>query len=323
MRFGLALFVGAGLVCAAGAVAGAQSYPERTIRLIVPAGPAGPTDMLGRLIADRLTASLHQTVIVDNRGGGGGAIGARVVAAADPDGYTLLFGNTATLANIPAVSKSAGYDGVKSFAAVAKVTDSYQVLVVRPDFVARSVAELLAYARANPGKLNASAAGVGNLTQLSTELLRLKAGIDLVTVMYKSGAESVTALLSGQVDLTIDNVTVLHSLISDGKLRALAVTSAARQPEFPSIPTMVEAGVPDYVVTSFFGVVAPAGTPPLIVSKLNAAVNEALRSDLLGDSLKAIGAAPSIETPEQFAAFIATEAQKWTAIAIAAGIRTD
>jgi len=324
IRFAVAVaIVGAGLANATTGTASAQNYPDWVIKLVVPAGPAGPTDMLGRLIADRLTASLGQPVIVDNRGGAGGALGARTVAAAEPDGYTLLFGNTATLANLPAVSKSAGYDGAKSFAAVAKITDSYQVLVVRPDFVAKSVAELLAYAKANPGKFNYSAAGVGNLTQLSGELLKLKTGIDFVTVMYKSGAESVTALLGGQVDLTIDNVTVVRSLIQEGKLRALAVTSTQRQRDFPEVPTMVEAGVPDYAVTSFFGVVAPAGTPGPIITKLNGAINDALKTELLRTSLRNIGAEPSIETPERFSAFIATELRKWTAIANAAGIGTD
>src|SRR5579871_5374401 len=211
----------------------AQTYPTRVIKLIVPAGPAGPTDLLARLLADRMSAALAQPVIVENRGGGGGVIGARAVANAEPDGYTLLFGNTATFANIPAVSRNAGYDPRKNFSPIAKVMDSYQVLVVRPDFPAKTVGELVAYAKANPGKLNAGAAGLGNLTNLSVELLKLKAGIDCATVQYKSGGEFVRAVLSGEVHLAIDNVTSLRALIDDGKLRALAVTSKARAPDFP------------------------------------------------------------------------------------------
>jgi tripartite-type tricarboxylate transporter receptor subunit TctC len=204
----------------------AQSYPSKVIKMVVPAGPGGPTDVLARLVAERMVAALGQSVIIDNRGGAGGAIAAKAVAGADPDGYTLLFGNTATLANIPAVSKSAGYDPVRNFAAVAKVMDSYMILVVRADAPWKSVGELVAYAKANPGRLNHGSAGAGNLTHLSGELLKVKAGIDFVSVQYKSSAEFNTALLGGQVDLVVDNVAGLRALIQDGKLRALAVSSA-------------------------------------------------------------------------------------------------
>ena len=221
------------------------------------------------------------------------------------------------------MSASPGYDPTKNFTAVAKVMDSYQVLVVRPDFPAKTIGELVAYAKQNPGKLNYGAAGLGNLTNLSGELLKLKAGIDFVSVQYKSGAEFVAAVLSGEVQLAIDNVTSLRALIEDGRLRALAVTSAARQRDFPEVPTMIEAGVPDYVVTSFFGVVAPAGTPAPIVAKLNAVINDALKTDTLRESLKRLGAEPTIETPDAFATFIAAETRKWTEIAAAAHIKID
>ena len=311
------------LALAATMSAHAQAYPDRVIKMVVPAGPGGPTDVLARLVAERLSSALGQSVIIENRGGGGGAIGAKTVANADPDGYTLLFGNTATLANIPAVSRSAGYDPVKNFAAVAKVMDSYQILVVRPDFPAKSVRELVAYAKANPGKLNYGAAGVGNLTNLAGELMKLKAGIDFVPIQYKSGAESIAAVLGDQVQLAIDNVTALRSLIEEGRLTALAVTSAARQKDFPDLPTMIEAGVPDYVVTSFFGVVAPAGTPAAIVMKLNGAINDGLKSEALQTSLKRLGAEATIETPEKFQAFISAETRKWTEIANTANIKVD
>ena len=297
----------------------AQVYPNKVIKLIVPAGPGGPTDILGRLVGDRMSAALGQPVVVDNRGGGGGAIAARAVAAAEPDGYTLLFGNTATLANIPAVSKGAGYDPTRNLAAVAKVMDSYMLLVVRPDAPWTSVAELIAYAKANPGKLNHGAAGAGNLTHLGGELLKVKADVDFVAVQYKSSAEFNTALLGGQIDLAFDNVTSLRPLIDEGKLRALAVTSAARQADFPAVPTMIEAGVPDYVVTAFFGVAAPAGTPAPVIAKLNAVINDALGTEALQSALKKLGAAPTIESPEQFAAFIAAEMRKWSEI----GIKVD
>jgi len=301
----------------------AQSYPSKPIKLIVPAGPGGPTDVLARLVGDRMTAALGQPVVVDNRGGAGGAIAAKAVAGAEADGYTLLFGNTATLANIPAVSKGAGYDPTKNFAAVAKVMDSYMLLVVRPDAPWKSVAELVAYAKANPGKLNHGAAGPGNLTHLAGELLKVKAGIDFVAVQYKSSAEFLTALLGSQVDLAIDAALGLRPLLLDKKVRPLALTSATRQDDFPDVPTMMEAGVPDYVVTAFFGVVAPAGTPPAVVAKLNGAINDALATDALRESLRKLAAKPSIGTSDAFGAFIAAEYAKWKGISDSAGIKVD
>jgi tripartite-type tricarboxylate transporter receptor subunit TctC len=201
--------------------------------------------------------------------------------------------------------------------------DSYQLLVVRPDFPAKTAAEFVAYAKANPGKLNMGAAGLGNLTNLSGELLKLRAGIDFVSVQFKSGAESLTAVLGNQVQFAIDNVTAIRALAEDGKLHALAVTSAQRQKDFPNLPTMIEAGVPDYVVTSFFGVVAPAGTPASVVTKLNAAINAALQSDALKGALQRLGAQPATASPEQFGAQIATEYRKWNEIAAAAKIKID
>jgi tripartite-type tricarboxylate transporter receptor subunit TctC len=300
-----------------------QGYPDRPIKIVVPAGPGGPTDVLARLVADQLQATLGQSAVVENRGGGGGVIGARAVVSADADGYTLLFGNTATLANIPAVSRSAGYDPSKAFAAVAKIMDSYQVLVVSPNLPVKSVQELIAYAKANPGKLNFGAAGVGNITHLSGELLKARTGTDFQIVQYKSGAESLNAILGGQVHFTIDNVTAVRALVKDGRLRALAVTSPARKPELPDVPTMIEAGLPGFVVTSFFGVVAPAGTPKPAIDKLNAVINEGLKSEAFRTSLSRLGAQATPETPEQFEALIAGETRKWSDIAATANIRVD
>ena len=317
------LVAAAALAGALAAGASAATWPERPIHLVVPAGPGGPTDVLARLITDRLQQSLGQPVIVDNRAGAGGAIGARAVAAAPPDGYTLMLGNTATLANIPAVSKNAGYDPVKNFSPIAKLTDSYQLLVVTPAFPAKSVAELIAYAKANPGKLDYAAVGAGNLTHLSGELLKARAGIDFAIVHYKSGGEAMTAVVGGQVQFAIDNVTVVRPLVLDQRLRALAVTSRTRQADFPDLPTMIEAGVPDYVVASFFGVVAPAATPVDIVDTLNRAINAALRTPDMLTAFANLGARPSTETPQQFAAFIAGELAKWTDLSNSAGIKVD
>lgn len=301
----------------------AQVYPSKPIRLIVPSAAGGPTDVLARLVAEGLSRSLEQPVIVDNRGGVGGAIGARAAASAQADGYTLLFANTAILATIPATSKTAGYSPARSFTAVAKVAESYQVVVVRPDLPVRTLSDLMAYGKANPGKMNFSAAGMGNLTHLSGELLKARTGIDFVTAQYKSGAESLNALLGGQTDFAIENVGAVRPLVKAGKLRALAVTSAARKPEFAELPTMTEAGVSGYVVTSFFGVMAPAGTKTPIVTRLHDAIGEAQKGSAFQASLHQLGAQSTAETSDQFRSFIEEEISTWTALARAANISVD
>jgi tripartite-type tricarboxylate transporter receptor subunit TctC len=207
------------LVGASAGTASAQSYPERPIRLIVPSAPGGPTDIPARLLS-QILPKLGQPVVIDNRPGAGGAIGARVVATAAPDGYTLLVGNTSVLAVIPAVSASSGYDPVKQFSAVAKFSESYQILVVHPSFAVKSVGELIAYAKANPGKLNYAHTGVGGLPHLTGELFKSVAGVDIVGVPYKSGGDSITGLLGAQVHMTFEGITVLLPLIQEGRLRA-------------------------------------------------------------------------------------------------------
>jgi tripartite-type tricarboxylate transporter receptor subunit TctC len=304
--------------CVAGAPAVAQSFPTRPMHLIVPAAPGGPTDLPARLVAQILPA-LGQPAVVENRPGGGGAIGARSVATAAPDGYTLLVGNTSVLAVIPAVSASAGYDPAKNFAPVVKLTESYQILVVPPSSPFRTVRHVVAFAKQHPGKLNIAHTGAGGLPHLTVELFKARAGVDLVGVPYKSGGESVTAVLGGQVDMTIEGITILLPLIRDGKLRALAVTSRARTPLAPDLPTMIEAGVPDYEVTTFNGVVAPAGTPAAIVAKLNASINTGLQAPDMQARLQKLGAVIRPNTPAQLAAFIVAEHAKWSAL----GIRVD
>jgi tripartite-type tricarboxylate transporter receptor subunit TctC len=304
--------------CVAGAPAVAQSFPTRPMHLIVPAAPGGPTDLPARLVAQILPA-LGQPAVVENRPGGGGAIGARSVATAAPDGYTLLVGNTSVLAVIPAVSASAGYDPAKNFAPVVKLTESYQILVVPPSSPFRTVRHVVAFAKQHPGKLNIAHTGAGGLPHLTVELFKARAGVDLVGVPYKSGGESVTAVLGGQVDMTIEGITILLPLIRDGKLRALAVTSRSRTPLAPDLPTMIEAGVPDYEVTTFNGVVAPAGTPAAIVAKLNASINTGLQAPDMQARLQKLGAVIRPNTPAQLAAFIVAEHAKWSAL----GIRVD
>jgi len=321
-RGSIARWLALAVLAGAGASAAAQDYPERPIHLIVPSAPGGPTDLPARLVA-QILPGLGQPAVVENRAGAGGALGARAVAGATPDGYTLLVGNTSVFAVWPAVSASAGYDPAKSFAPIAKLSESYQIVVVPAASPFKSIREVVAFAKANPGKLNVAHTGLGGLPHLTIELLKARAGIDVVGVPYKSGGESVTAVLGGQVDLTIEGITILLPLIRDGKLHALAVTSRARTPLAPDLPTMIEAGVPDYEVTTFNGVAAPAGTPDGIVQRLNAAINEGMQAADIQNRLLALGAVSKPNSPAQFADFMAAEHRKWSQLAASAHIRLD
>jgi tripartite-type tricarboxylate transporter receptor subunit TctC len=298
----------------------AQSYPTKTIKLVVPFGPGGPTDLAARTVAHVVQTALGQNVVIENRPGAGGGTGTKSVATAEPDGYTLLLGTSATLGVVPALVNNPGYEPIKSFAAVAKISDSTTILVVPPDFAPNSIAELIAYAKANPGKLSYASAGYGNQTQLAAELLIARAGIKAVHVPYKSGAEMVTAVLSGQVQMTFPDISILLPLIKEKKLKALAVTSAARHPQLPDVPTMAESGIADYVTTFWTGVVAPAGTPADIVAKLNAAISDGLKSAQVRDSLAKVGAQTAPGSPQDFANFIAAEKTKWAGIAQTSGL---
>jgi tripartite-type tricarboxylate transporter receptor subunit TctC len=313
------------LVPALGAVTRAetQSYPARTIKLVVPFGPGGPTDVAARIVAQVVQSGLGPSVVIENRPGAGGAIGTKSVANAEPDGATLLIGTSATLGVVPALMKNPGYDPIKSFTPVAKIADSTLVLVVPATLPANSVQEFVAYAKANPGRLSFASAGVGNQTQLLAELFKSKAGLDIVHVPYKSGAEMVTAILGEQVQMAFPDVSILIPLIREGKLKALAVTSASRHPQLPDVPTMIESGIPDYIMTFWSGVVAPAGMPAEIVNRLNTAINDGLTSASVRENLAKVGSVASPGTPQDFADFIAAETRKWSAVARMAGISLD
>jgi tripartite-type tricarboxylate transporter receptor subunit TctC len=303
--------------------ASAQPYPDRLIRIIVPQGPGGPTDLLARVTAQRLQTAYGQTVIIENRGCAGGVIAAKAAGSADPDGYTLFMGNTSVLVLVPILSRTASYDPAKLFAPVARIAESYQVLVVHPALPVKTVAELVTYAKANPGKLNYASAGIGNTIHLAGELFNVTAGVKIVHVPYNSGAEATTAVLGGQVQMTFVNITGLPPLIAEGKLRALAVTSPKRLALLPDVPTMTESGYPDFVVRAFFGIVAPASTPAAIVDKLNATINAEMTSNEMQTTLKRLGAEGGSGTAADFAAFIADERRRWSAVANAANIRID
>jgi tripartite-type tricarboxylate transporter receptor subunit TctC len=301
----------------------AQSYPERPIRIVVPQGPGGPTDLLARVAGQRLQAALGQSTVVENRPGAGGLIAAKAAASADADGYTLFMGNTSVLVLVPILSRKAAYDPAKLFTPVARLAESYQVLVVHPSLPVKSVAELVAYAKANPGKLNFASAGVGNTIHLAGELFNVTAGVKAIHVPYNSGAEATTAVLGGQVQMTFVNVTGLPPLIADGKLRALAVASPKRQALLPDVPTMIESGYPDFVVRAFFGIVAPIRTPAAIINKLNATINAEMNSTEMQTTLKRLGAAAGSGTADDFSAFIAQERRRWSSVAKAANITID
>jgi tripartite-type tricarboxylate transporter receptor subunit TctC len=300
------------------------SYPAaRPVKMVVPFPPGGPVDVTARILSQHLPRTLGQTVIVENRAGAAGALGAKAVAGAEPDGYTLLCGNISTLVVVPAVTNNRDYDPGKVFIPVAKVSQNYEVLVVHPAFAAKSVAELVAHAKANPGKLNFGSAGHGNATHLAAELFKLKTGTDIVHVPYKGAADAVTGVLGGQVQMFFGDIAGMLPLLQQGTLRALAISSDTRSTLLPDLPTMIESGVPDYVVLTYVGVVAPAGTAPSIVGKLNAAINESLTAPEVAAAFGKLGAEVRPASPRDFADFLAAETQKWSNLARAANIRIE
>jgi tripartite-type tricarboxylate transporter receptor subunit TctC len=302
--------------------AAAQTYPVKPIKLIVPFASGGPADVIGRIIGQQVGIILGQNLVVENRGGAGGTIGARMAALAEPDGYTLMFANTSTLSINPAVYHHLDYDPAKAFAPVALVGTTSNILVVNPALPVKSVAELIAYGKARPGKLSYSTPGVGTPPHMIGELFKLRTGLDIIHVPYKSGGGSTQDVVSGQVPMTFENPAVSLPLVLAGSLRALAVTSDVRNPQLPDVPTLNET-IPDFVSVSFTGMVAPAGVPPAIIAKLNAAINESLKAPAVQATLAQLSVDVRPGTPEAFGAFLATEREKWLMVAKAAKIQLD
>jgi tripartite-type tricarboxylate transporter receptor subunit TctC len=304
-----------------GSLRAQQNYPNRPIRLIVPFPPGGPIDTMARLVGEQLTASVGQ-VVVENRPGGGSTIGTKFVAGADPDGYTLLFGSSGSLAVAPALYSSLDVDPRKAFAPIATVALLPHVFVENLDVPAHTIAEFVAYAKANPGKLNFGA-GLGTPPHLLSTLFKTEAGIDVVYVPYNGSAQSITDLLGGRTQFTIDGLVTLLPLIKAGKVRALAVARAERWPELPDVPTLVESGFPDFVIDAWTGVVAPASTPPAIVEKLNGAINAGMKTPAAQASLAKFSAIANLGTPQDFERFLASQMAKWGAIVKLAGAKID
>lgn len=300
---------------------GAQTYPARPIRLIVPFPPGGPTDIMGRLIAQQLSASFGP-IVVDNRPGAGSTIGAKLAAGAEPDGYTLLFGSTASLAIAPALYKNAGYDPLKSFDPVAMVSDVPYLMAVRPDLPAKTVRDVVAYAEANPGKLNFGAPS-GTPTYLLAALFKRLTNTDLLVVPYKGGAGVIADLLGGQLQGTFETTSVILSYVREGSLRPLAVASRTRLSDLPDVPTMIESGFSDFVGDSWTGIAAPTGTPPAIVGRLNAAINTALKSPEVTASFAKLKAEARTGTPKDFGVFLAEERRRWADFVRASGVEPE
>jgi tripartite-type tricarboxylate transporter receptor subunit TctC len=302
----------------------AQAYPNRPIKIVIPFAPGGPTEFVLRLVADRLTAVLGQAVVIENRpGGAGGTVGAKSVAVAEPDGYTLLFSSPGPLVTAAAIYKNLDYDPIKSFAPIAMVIYAPQMLVVHPSVPANSLPELIAYAKNNPGKITFGSSGYGTQPHMLGEMLKLMADIDIVHVPYRGAGQSVTDLLAGQVQMIFETTAILLPHVEGGQLRALAVAAEARSPLLPGVPTTAESGYPKLLASFWSGLLAPAGTPPGIVEKLNVAVNEILKSKEAQAGLARLSAEAKIGSPQDFAAFIAVEAPRWAAIANATGIKVD
>jgi tripartite-type tricarboxylate transporter receptor subunit TctC len=310
------------LAVAFGGAAAAQSYPAKPIKLIVPFAAGGPADVIGRIIGQQAGVILGQSFVVENRGGAGGTIGARLAAQAEPDGYTLMFANTSTLSINPAVYRNLDFDPAKAFVPVALVGTTSNLVVVNPALPIKSIADLIAYGKANPGKLAYSSPGVGTPPHMIGEMLKLRTGLDITHVPYKSGGSSTQDVVSGQVPLTFENPAVSLPLVQAGSIRAIAVTSEARNPRLPEVATVAET-IPDFVSVSFTGMVAPAGVSPAIIAKLNAAINDSLKSPEVMATLAKLSVDIKAGTPAEFGAFLAKEREKWQGVAKAAHIQID
>jgi tripartite-type tricarboxylate transporter receptor subunit TctC len=318
--FALGLFVGA---LAWLPNAGAQEYPTKPIRLVITYPPGGNTDLVGRALALKLGEFMGQQVVVDNRGGAGGVLGSMITAQSAPDGYTIMLGTSAGMVINPLLSRKLTYDPVRDFAPVSMVVIVPQLLVINPQLPVKNVRELIAFAKAKPGYLNAGSSGVGTPNHFGTELLKWLAGVDIVHVPYKGGAPALTDLLGGQIQMAFSSVPAVLPHIKAGRLVALGVGSAKRSPALPNIPTIAEAGVPGYEYTTWYGIFAPAKTPRTLIARLNAEIVKAMETPDIKDRFTALGGDPDPGTPEELRAYMANESAKWAKIIKAANIRIE
>lgn len=314
------LFMTAALISGA---AMAQAYPVKPIRLVVPLAPGGTTDLIARMVAERMSPILGQPVVIENRGGAGGTIASNHVAKSEPDGYTLLMGTIGTAAIAPAMYASLPYDPEKDFEAVSLLTTGQFVLAVNPSVPAKTLGEFLSLAREKPGTLSYGSAGNGSTLHLGMELLKQNAGINIVHVPYRGSGPMVVALVGGEIQAGLPDIPSALPFIESGKLRPLAVTSADRSTILPDIPTLAESGFKDYSVTVWLGIYAPAGTPRAIVDKLNESIALAVQDENLKMRLAKIDSSIATSTPDEFAEFSRSERAKWKAIVDTSGSRIE
>ncbi len=319
----IVLSVGAALLGAD--LANAQAYPtKQPVKVVIPFPAGGPTDGMARIISERLGTVLGQSIVIENRGGGaGGSIGAKFVAAADPDGYTILMTPGGSLTTGPAVHPNIGYDPVKVFAPVCQLIETPLIIAVHPDLQVKSMAEVVAYAKANPGKLSWGTQGFGVAPHLLLELFKLEAGLNIVHVPYRGTAPMLSGILAAEVQIVADPSTTILPQIQAGKLRPIAIAGNVRHPKLPDVPTVVEAGFPKLQSPFWLGVVAPAGTPPDIIAKLNAAFRDALAAPETRARLETLGAESKIGTPEDFRKMLAEEFALWSGVVKAGNIKAE
>ena len=303
-------------------IAFAQAYPSHVIKIIVPTPAGGPVDTMARITANALPPILGQSVVIENRAGAGNTLGSKAAASADPDGYTLIYTAASGLIMSPMLYKTAGYTAA-DFAPVAIVSETPQVFVAHPDAPFKSVPELIAYAKANPGKLNYSTGGAGTLPHLTAELFKKLSGTQITHVPYKGGGPALADVVGGQVQMTFDTLSTSLGFIRDGRLRGLAVCAPKRIAQLPDVPAMPELGFPTIVTGAWTALLAPKDTPPEIVARLNAATNEALKTPAMMEALERLGAQAHGGGPDALATVIKADTEKWTPIVQALGLKAE
>jgi tripartite-type tricarboxylate transporter receptor subunit TctC len=318
-RLVLAIIVAGAAACAAQA----QTYPAHPVTLIIPFAPGGSTSIVGRVIAEKMAQTLGEKIIVDNRPGAGGTVGTRSVAISAPDGYTIGLGYTGTLAIGPTLYSKAGYDPRKDFSPIGLIGSAPNSLVVNPSFPATSVAELIAYAKANPGRVNFGSAGAGTASHITGAYFAKAAGITLAHVPYKGTGPALVDVIGGHIPMAFAPIPATHANVAGGQLRALAVTSAARSSLLPEVPTIAESGLPGFDASLSYGLIAPAGTPRPIIERLNKELRAALSSDEVRQQLAQDGADPTPGSPEDYASFIDKDEAKWSQVVRAIGAKEE
>jgi len=301
----------------------AETYPDHPVTLIIPFAPGGSTSIVGRAIAEKMSETLGEKIIVDNRPGAGGTVGTRAVAKSSPDGYTIGLGYTGTLAIAPTQYAKVGYDPRKDFAPIGLIGNAPNSLVVNPSFPAKTVAELIAYAKANPGKVNFGSGGTGTASHITGEQFARAAGITLTHIPYKGSGPALVDLIGGHIPVAFSPIPATHASVAGGQLRALAVTSLTRNSLLPDVPTVAESGLPGFDASLSYGLIAPAGTPRPIIDRLNRALRDALESEDVKRRLMQDGADPTPGTPEDYAAFIDQDESKWSVMVKASGVKPE